>query len=42
VFNRRATFVIDTDRTVLAVIASETNMHTHADTALATLRARPS
>jgi len=42
VFNRRATFVIDTDRSVLEIIASETNMHTHADTALATLRARPS
>lgn len=39
-FNRRATFVIDTDRTVLEVIASETNMHTHADAALAALRAR--
>jgi peroxiredoxin Q/BCP len=41
VFNRRPTFVIDTDRTVLAVIASETNKHTHADTALTILRARP-
>ncbi|MGE3446743.1 MAG: peroxiredoxin [Microbacteriaceae bacterium] len=39
-FNRRATFVIDTDRTVLEVIASETNMHTHADAALAALRER--
>lgn len=39
-FNRRATFVIDTDRTVLEVIASETNMHRHADAALAALRAR--
>lgn len=40
-FNRRATFVIDTDRRVLEVIASETNMDTHADTALAVLRSRP-
>jgi peroxiredoxin Q/BCP len=37
---KRATFVIDTDRTVLAVIASETNMNTHADEALQVLRAR--
>lgn len=40
-FNRRATFVIDTDRTVLAAITSETNMDAHADEALAALRARP-
>jgi len=39
-FNRRATFVIDTNRTVLEVIASETNMKTHADVALAVLSAR--
>jgi len=39
-FNRRATFVIDTDRTVLATIASETDMDAHADRALAALRAR--
>jgi peroxiredoxin Q/BCP len=38
--SRRATFVVDTDRTVLAAIASETNMTAHADQALATLRAR--
>ncbi|HVX20848.1 MAG TPA: peroxiredoxin [Acidimicrobiales bacterium] len=38
--NRRTTFVIDTDRTVLDVIHSELSMHTHADRALATLRAR--
>jgi peroxiredoxin Q/BCP len=38
---KRATFVIDTDRTVLAVIASETNMTTHADRALEALRSRP-
>lgn len=35
---KRATFVIDTDRRVLAVIASETNMNTHADEALDVLR----
>jgi peroxiredoxin Q/BCP len=38
--NRRRTFVIDTDRRLLGVIASETNMETHADEALAILRAR--
>ena len=38
--NQRATFVIDTDRRVLAVIKSETNMEKHADDALAVLRAR--
>lgn len=38
--NKRRTFVIDTDRRVLGVIASETNMDTHADTALEILRAR--
>lgn len=37
---KRTTFVIDTDRTVLAVISSEINMDTHADKALATLRSR--
>ena len=37
---KRMTFVIDTDRTVLAAIKSETNMHTHADDALAALAAR--
>lgn len=37
-FNKRATFVIDTDRTVLAVIASERNMELHADEALDVLR----
>ena len=35
---KRQTFVIDTDRTLKAVIASETNMETHADEALAALR----
>jgi peroxiredoxin Q/BCP len=38
--SKRATFVIDTDATVLAVITSETNMTAHADKALAALRAR--
>jgi peroxiredoxin Q/BCP len=40
--SQRATFVIDTDRRVLAVIKSETNMEKHADDALAVLRARQS
>jgi len=39
---KRTTFVIDTDRTVLAVIASEVNMDTHADKALEVLRHRQS
>jgi peroxiredoxin Q/BCP len=39
-FNKRATFVIDTDRRVIDVIRSETNMDTHADRALATLAKR--
>ncbi|MFA5709984.1 peroxiredoxin [Mycolicibacterium sp.] len=38
---KRTTFVIDTDRRVLEVIASELSMDTHADKALETLRARP-
>jgi peroxiredoxin Q/BCP len=37
---KRTTFVIDTDRTILAVIASEFSMDTHADKALEVLRAR--
>lgn len=37
---RRQTFVIDTDRTVLEVISSEVAMKSHADRALAVLRAR--
>ncbi|HEV3226628.1 MAG TPA: peroxiredoxin [Acidimicrobiales bacterium] len=37
---KRATFVIDTDSTVLAVITSEINMSKHADKALEVLRAR--
>lgn len=38
--SKRATFVVDADRTVLAAITSETNMHAHADEALAALRSR--
>ena len=38
--NQRATFVIDTDRTMLAVITSEVNMNKHADKALEALRSR--
>ena len=37
---KRTTFVIDTDRTVLAVISSEFSMDTHADKALEVLTAR--
>lgn len=37
---KRTTFVIDTDRTVLGVIASEFSMDTHADKALEVLRGR--
>ena len=37
---KRTTFVIDTDRKVVDVIASEVNMNTHADKALEVLRAR--
>jgi len=40
IFNKRATFVIDTDRRVLAAISSEMNMELHADEALEVLRAR--
>ena len=35
---KRATFVIDTDLTVRAVISSEVNMNTHADQALETVK----
>lgn len=38
IFNKRATFVIGTDLTVLAAISSETNMDVHADEALGVLR----
>jgi peroxiredoxin Q/BCP len=37
---RRHTFVIDTDRTVLAVVKSELRMAVHADRALEALRTR--
>jgi thioredoxin-dependent peroxiredoxin len=37
---KRATFVIDTDRSVLGVITSELSMDSHADDALAILRNR--
>ena len=39
---KRTTFVIDSDRTVLDVIASEISMDTHADKALEVLRQRQS
>lgn len=38
--NRRVTFVIGTDRQVLAAISSETKMNSHADQALEVLRER--
>jgi peroxiredoxin Q/BCP len=38
--NKRATFVIDTDSKVLAVITSEVNMAKHGDSALEVLRRR--
>ncbi len=38
--SKRATFVIDTNRTLLAAITSETNMLKHADEALEALAAR--
>ena len=38
--NRRATFVIGTDRRVLAAFASEMNMDVHADKALEVLRSQ--
>ncbi|MCP9272633.1 peroxiredoxin [Mycolicibacterium arenosum] len=39
---KRTTFVIDVDRSVLEVIASELSMDTHADRALEVLRQRQS
>ncbi|MHB1137334.1 MAG: peroxiredoxin [Microthrixaceae bacterium] len=42
IMNKRATFVIDTDRRILAAISSELNMDLHADEALTVLRARTS
>ena len=38
--NRRTTFVIDTDRSLLDVIHTEISMSAHADRALEVLRAR--
>jgi len=38
--NKRVTFVIDTDRSLLDVIHSEVSMGSHADKALALLKAR--
>ncbi len=40
-FTKRTTFVIDTDRRVLAAIHSEFDTDRHADEALAVLRSRP-
>jgi peroxiredoxin Q/BCP len=37
---KRSTFVIDTDRTILEVLHSEISMASHADKALALLKAR--
>ena len=39
-FNRRATFVIDTDRRVLASYSSEVNMEMHAERPLELLKDR--
>ena len=39
--NKRATFVIGTDRRILAAFSSEMNMEAHADEALSVLRAQP-
>jgi peroxiredoxin Q/BCP len=38
--NRRTTFVIDTDRTLLGVLDSQLNMNAHADEALELLKSR--
>jgi peroxiredoxin Q/BCP len=40
--NKRVTFVIDRDGTVLDVVKSELSMRSHADKALEVLRTRPS
>ena len=40
--NKRTTFVIDSDGTILDVIKSELNMNSHADRALEVLRERTS
>lgn len=39
--NKRATFVIGTDRRILGAFSSEMNMDAHADEALSVLRAQP-
>ncbi|MGI9577957.1 MAG: peroxiredoxin [Microthrixaceae bacterium] len=39
--NKRATFVIGTDRRILGAFSSEMNMDAHADEALAVLRSQP-
>jgi peroxiredoxin Q/BCP len=39
--NKRATFVIGTDRRILGAFSSEMNMEAHADEALSVLRAQP-
>ena len=39
--NKRVTYVIDTDRTLLDVFHTEVSMDAHADKALALLKARP-
>ena len=39
--NKRATFVIGTDRRILGAFSSEMNMEAHADEALSLLRAQP-
>ena len=39
-WSKRQTFVVDTDRTILAAIASESDMEVHADEALAVRRVR--
>lgn len=38
--NKRSTFVIDSDSTVLSIVNNELNMNQHADRALKILRAR--
>ena len=40
-FNKRSTFVIDTDRRLLAAFHSEIDMNSHADRAVEALLARP-
>ena len=39
--NKRATFVIGTDRRILGAFSSEMNMEAHADEALSVLRGQP-